>query len=200
MMVHAETGSERSSLVGVSSMGQGPDWDAEARQTAGQTPPAAPAAPVEGQPPLGLYRGQPLASWGIRVVSYLLDVLFGLLLSIPGGVLIGVGAATSGGARVALVTVGSVLLAIGAIVQVWQSGWRQGARGQSWGKQVTGLRTVSAETMQPIGGPTGLLRWLVDSLLGVIGILQLLNYLWPLWDPRRQTWADKVVGSVVLAR
>jgi uncharacterized RDD family membrane protein YckC len=134
------------------------------------------------------------------VVSYLIDLLFGLLLSIPGGVLVGVGAATSGGARVALITVGSVLLAIAAIVQIWQSGWRQGARGQSWGKSVTGLRTVSAETMQPIGGPVGLLRWLVDSLLGAISILQLLNYLWPLWDPRRQTWADKVVGSVVLAR
>ena len=46
----------------------------------------------------------------------------------------------------------------------------------------------------------GLLRWLVDSILGTISILQLLNYLWPLWDARRQTWADKVVGSVVLAR
>jgi hypothetical protein len=46
----------------------------------------------------------------------------------------------------------------------------------------------------------GLLRWFVDSILGAIGILQLLNYLWPLWDPRHQTWADKVVGSVVLAR
>jgi uncharacterized RDD family membrane protein YckC len=155
---------------------------------------------MQGQPPFGLYRGQPLASWGIRVVSYLLDVLFGLLLSIPGGVLVGVGAAAHGGAQVALLTVGSVLLVIGVIVQVWQSGWRQGASGQSWGKSVTGLRTVGAESLQPIGGPMGLLRWLVDSLLGAIWILQLLNYLWPLWDPRRQTWADKVVGSVVLAR
>jgi hypothetical protein len=46
----------------------------------------------------------------------------------------------------------------------------------------------------------GLLRWLVDTILGTISILQLLNYLWPLWDERNQTWADKVVGSVVLAR
>jgi uncharacterized RDD family membrane protein YckC len=156
---------------------------------------------MEGEPALALYQGQPLASWGGRVVAYLIDLLFGLLLSAPGGALIGVGAAaTHGGVRVALIIVGSLLVVVGAIVQVWQSGWRQGARGQSWGKQVTGLRTVSAETMRPIGGPLGLLRWLVDSILGTISILQLLNYLWPLWDPRRQTWADKVVGSVVLAR
>jgi uncharacterized RDD family membrane protein YckC len=153
-----------------------------------------------GPPPPLLYQGQPLASWGSRVGAYLLDVLFGLLLSVPGGVLVGIGAATHGGARVALLTVGSVLLVVAVIVQIWQVGWRQGARGQSWGKSVTGLRTVSAETMRPIGGPMGLLRWLVDSILGAISIVQLLNYLWPLWDSRHQTWTDKVVGSVVLAR
>jgi uncharacterized RDD family membrane protein YckC len=198
MMVTPKQAASSSSLVGVSIMDQGPDSNAEARQTAGQVPRAA---PMEGELPLPLYQGQPLASWGSRVVSYLIDLLFGLLLSVPGGVMIGVGAAaTHGGARVALIAVGSVLLVVGAVVQVWQSGWRQGARGQSWGKSVTGLRTVSAESMRPIGGPMGLLRWFVDSVLGAIGILQLLNYLWPLWDPRRQTWADKVVGSVVLAR
>jgi uncharacterized RDD family membrane protein YckC len=198
MMVTPKQAASSSSLVGVSIMDQGPDSNAEARQTAGQVPRAA---PMEGELPLPLYQGQPLASWGSRVVSYLIDLLFGLLLSAPGGALIGVGAAaTHGGVRVALIAVGSVLLVIGAVVQIWQSGWRQGARGQSWGKSVTGLRTVSAESMRPIGGPMGLLRWFVDSVLGAIGILQLLNYLWPLWDPRRQTWADKVVGSVVLAR
>jgi uncharacterized RDD family membrane protein YckC len=187
---------QSSSSLGVSLVDQGPDSNAEARQTAGQVPSAP---PMEGEPALPLYQGQPLASWGSRVVSYLIDLLFGLLLSAPGGALIGIGAATNGGVRVALIIVGSVLLVIGAIVQIWQSGWRQGARGQSWGKSITGLRTVSAETMRPIGGPQGLLRWFVDSILGTISILQLLNYLWPLWDPRRQTWADKVVGSVVLA-
>jgi hypothetical protein len=107
---------------------------------------------------------------------------------------------THGGVRATLIAAGSVLLVVGAAVQIWQSGWRQGAVGQSWGKSITGLRTVSAQTMRPIGGPMGLLRWLVDTLLGTVWILQVLNYLWPLWDERRQTWADKAVGSVVLAR
>jgi uncharacterized RDD family membrane protein YckC len=196
MMVDAEQAEQRIAGGGLI-VDQGPDSNAEARQTAGQVPRAA---PMEGEPPLALYQGQPLASWGSRVVSYLIDLGFGLLLSAPGGALIGIGAATRGGVRVALIIVGSLLLVIGVIVQIWQSGWRQGARGQSWGKQVTGLRTVSAETMRPIGGPMGLLRWFVDSILGTISILQLLNYLWPLWDARRQTWADKVAGSVVLAR
>jgi len=153
-----------------------------------------------GEPPAPLYRGSRLASWGSRAVAYIIDLLFGLLLSVPGGVLVGIGAASHGALQITLIAVGSVLLAIAVIVQVWQTAWRQGARGQSWGKSVTGLRTVDGETMQPIGGPRGMLRWLVDLVLGSVGILQLLNYLWPLWDERNQTWADKVVGSVVLAR
>jgi uncharacterized RDD family membrane protein YckC len=179
-------------------MNQRPEWTSEAERTAGQVPRAA---PMEGERLLGLYQGRRLASWGIRVVSYIIDWLFGVLLTAPGGVLIGVGAAVShGGVRAALIAVGSVLVVIGGIIQIWQSGWRQGAVGQSWGKSITGLRTVGAHTMRPIGGPRGLLRWFVDTILGVVWILQLLNYLWPLWDDRRQTWADKVAGSVVLAR
>src|SRR6266542_3148614 len=76
----------------------------------------------------------------------------------------------------------------------------QGRRLHSWGKVIMGLRTVDAESMRPIGGPKGLLRWLVDTVIGWFGILWILNYLWPLWDQRNQTWADKAVGSVVLAR
>ena len=196
-MVHVETGSEQPiagggcrswirDLTRTPRRGKPPDrcpqhhrWKASRRSCCTRASPWPPGA----------------AEWS----PYLIDLLFGLLLSAPGGALIGIGAATNGGVRVALIIVGSVLLVIGAIVQIWQSGWRQGARGQSWGKSITGLRTVSAETMRPIGGPMGLLRWFVDSILGTISILQLLNYLWPLWDPRRQTWADKVVGSVVLA-
>jgi uncharacterized RDD family membrane protein YckC len=191
-----------------------PEWTSDTERTVGGVPPATPegvppappggvppAAPMEAEPTLGLYRGRRLASWGIRVVSYIIDWLFGVLLTAPGGVLIGIGSSIfHGGVRGTLIGVGTVLVVIGGVIQIWQSGWRQGARGQSWGKSITGLRTVDADTMRPIGGPRGLLRWLVDTILGAVWILQLLNYLWPLWDSRRQTWADKVAGSVVLAR
>jgi uncharacterized RDD family membrane protein YckC len=176
---------------------QQPEWTTQSQQTAGQVPRAA---PMEGERPLPLHQGRRLASWGSRVVSYIIDAIFGLLLAAPGGILLGIGEAIHGGVAGALIAIGGVLLAIGVIVQIWQSGWRQGALGQSWGKVIMGLRTVDAESMRPIGGPKGLLRWLVDTVIGWFGILWILNYLWPLWDQRNQTWADKAVGSVVLAR
>jgi uncharacterized RDD family membrane protein YckC len=178
-------------------MDQRPEWSTETERSA--TPPPR-AAPIEGERPLPLHQGRRLASWGSRVVAYLLDALIGVLLNAPGGVLVGVGSVTHGAVRAWLLTIGSVLLAVGTIIQIWQTAWRQGARGQSWGKIPIGLRTVDVDTLRPIGGPRGMLRWLVDLVLGAISILQLLNYLWPLWDQRHQTWADKVARSVVLAR
>jgi uncharacterized RDD family membrane protein YckC len=173
-----------------------PRQTAEARRAAEQAPETP---PMQGTV-LSLYRGRRLASWGARVVAYIVDALFGLALAAPGTVLVVVGAATHGAVRGSLLGIGSVLLLIGVLVQIWQTGWRQGAQGQSWGKVVTGLRTVSADDLRPIGGGRGLLRWLVDTVLGWIAVLQLLNYLWPLWDDRNQTWADKAVRSVVLAK
>src|SRR6266542_3975760 len=124
---------------------QQPEWTTQSQQTAGQVPRAA---PMEGERPLPLHQGRRLASWGSRVVSYIIDAIFGLLLAAPGGILLGIGEAIHGGVAGALIAIGGVLLAIGVIVQIWQSGWRQGALGQSWGKVIMGLRMLSASTVR----------------------------------------------------
>ena len=57
-----------------------------------------------------------------------------------------------------------------------------------------GLRTVKAETGQPIGGGMGIVRaiaHIVDQIPCYLG------FLWPLWDDKRQTFADKILGTVV---
>ena len=51
------------------------------------------------------------------------------------------------------------------------------------------------ETGQPIGGAQGIVRYfahILDSITCLIG------YLFPLWDEKRQTFADKVMKTVVL--
>jgi uncharacterized RDD family membrane protein YckC len=70
-----------------------------------------------------------------------------------------------------------------------------GATGQSWGKRMLGLRLVSDNTGEPIGGGMAFARdicHLVDSLACYVG------WLFPLWDAKRQTLADKIVSTVVL--
>jgi uncharacterized RDD family membrane protein YckC len=93
---------------------------------------------------------------------------------------------------------GAIVLVLGylaifayAIVQLV----KQGNTGQTIGKKVVGLKVIKQETGQPIGPGLSIGRQLchvVDSLICYVG------WLFPLWDAKKQTIADKLVGTVVL--
>ncbi|CAN5142731.1 hypothetical protein BH09ACT10_BH09ACT10_02530 [soil metagenome] len=80
-------------------------------------------------------------------------------------------------------------------VSIWNSGVRQGKTGQSLGKKIVGIKVVKVADGQVLGTGTGILRMIMNYILGN---LCFINYLWPLWDDKKQTWHDKIVGSVVL--
>ena len=73
---------------------------------------------------------------------------------------------------------------------------REGRTGFTWGRKALGIRVVDATTAGPIGGGRAFGRYLFASFIS--GNVCLLGYLWALWDPRNQTWHDKVVSSVVV--
>ncbi len=73
--------------------------------------------------------------------------------------------------------------------------WVLGGQGQSYGKRVVGMRLVSEETGQPIGTLNAFLRDLchfIDAVICYVG------FLFPLWDAKRQTLADKIMRTVVV--
>lgn len=143
------------------------------------------------------------ASWGARAGAFLLDVLFTILLYVPGFIVIAIaGAASDTGEDPSggLIALGVLLLVAGFAVQIWNQGWRQGAQGWSWGKQVVGIKLVKAATMQPPGGWLGIGRLLIRSVLGNVtfGVYTLLTYLWPLWDDKKQSLDDKILSTYVV--
>jgi len=70
-----------------------------------------------------------------------------------------------------------------------------GGQGQSLGKKVLKIRLVSEDTGQPIGTLNAFLREIAHIVDGIIcGI----GYLFPLWDAKRQTLADKIMRTVVI--
>ena len=76
------------------------------------------------------------------------------------------------------------------------TGYLVGAKGQSPGMALMGLRCIGEETGQVIGGGMGVVRTIahiVDSIICYIG------WLFPLWDAKRQTIADKLVKTLVVA-
>jgi uncharacterized RDD family membrane protein YckC len=79
--------------------------------------------------------------------------------------------------------------------QIYNSWYLQGTTGQSLGKRVAKLKLISEETGQPVGFGNAFVRQLchiVDGLPCYVG------YFAPLWEPKKQTWADKIMKTVVV--
>ena len=184
---------------------------------AGQPPAGQPygeAQPYADQGYGAQYAGQPAqgglgyATWFQRVGAYLVDAL----VLIPAYVLVFIGIAvgasgvttttdpttgavsTDGGNPVGFVIVGLGYLVMFGIL-IWNQYVRQGRTGWSIGKQTLGIRLLKEDTGQPMGAGMCFVRSIVhilDALPCYIG------FLWPLWDPKRQTFADKIMTTVVV--
>jgi uncharacterized RDD family membrane protein YckC len=162
------------------------------------------ADPYAGQAQGGLG----YATWFQRVGAYLVDAL--LLLPAYVLVFIGIAVGTSGATTTTDPTtgavsteggnpVGFVIIGLGYLVMfgilIWNQYVRQGRTGWSIGKQVLGIRLLKEDTGQPMGAGMCFVRsivHIVDALPCYIG------FLWPLWDAKRQTFADKIMTTVVV--
>lgn len=172
----------------------------------GNTPPPPPPPPPEGgyQPGYGSApSGPPLAAWIQRVGAFLLDQLLTLPLLIPYYIFLPKTTTTVGSDGTPDMTVsgGSFpIVFLILLLMVAISGynrWYKGGQGQSFGKKQLGLTLLGESTGQPIGTAKAFLRDLahfVDSIICYIG------YLFPLWDPKRQTLADKIMTTVVTSK
>jgi uncharacterized RDD family membrane protein YckC len=160
----------------------------------------------------GHSQGQPLASWGLRVVSYIVDGIVGCAVAavaFVAGILISGHATTrtvitAGGVRehsfhASVSGAGAVVTVVGLLLTVAVGAWNRwylgGVTGRSVGKRVMKLRLIDVGTGQPIGPARAFARDVahaLDSLACYVG------WLWPLWDARRQTFADKIISSVVV--
>ncbi|MEV6277054.1 RDD family protein [Nocardia sp. NPDC051832] len=157
--------------------------------------------------------GAAYAGWAARVGAALLD---GLIVGIPVGILFALAFTMGidpGDSRLVLKNdgtfepttvgggideVGIALIASAVLVSFAGSVfliYREGAVGQTPGKALLGIRLISESTGRPMGFWAALGRkfcHIVDALPCYVG------YLFPLWDAKRQTLADKITSSVVV--
>ena len=92
-----------------------------------------------------------------------------------------------------LIALVGYVFGIAAGIRMWI---QRGHLGYDVGDAVLGQRLVSQETGRQLGsGMTVFIRQLAHIL---DGIPCYIGYLWPLWDSRRQTFADKVMKTVVV--
>jgi uncharacterized RDD family membrane protein YckC len=129
------------------------------------------------------------ASWLQRVGSTLID---SLVTALPGWVIILIGIGIGGGFGVFVSLLGYLAI-LGLFI--WNIVIRQGTTGQSVGKQALHVKLVRERDGQVIGPGMSFVRYLAHI---IDAIPCYLGYLWPLWDARRQTFADKVCATVVI--
>lgn len=164
----------------------------------GYPPPAPPPpgyGPQYGGAPYGatgLPPGMPpFARWGQRAGAWLVDNLPAVI----GGWITDVAYYDWGnGPRV----IGWVISAVGIVWAVYNA-YLAGKTGQSTGKRMVGIRLARYTDGQVVGPAYGILRLFMNVVFWAICVIPgILNYLWPLWDQKSQTWSDKIASSVVV--
>lgn len=140
-----------------------------------------------------------LAEWQDRLVSGLIDwlgpmILANVLANIVGAVLL------STDSNLIFNPTG-IVFSLLAVAWTLYQGYLAGETGQSMGMKQSGLRLVSEQTGQPIGGGQGVVRnilFLVNAFCCLVWPVVILDSLFPLWDDKKQTLRDKIAKSVVV--
>ena len=164
------------------------------------------AEAAAGSPPVGYPGVLPVrtdyAPWARRAGALLLDDIPALVaaafFAVGYGLFISALVQSNSGT---VPTAGVVPMAISGILYIGALGWTiynrwilAGRTGQSWGKRLMKIALVNELTSQPIGPVNAFLRDLVHILDGFAYV----GYLWPLWDEKKQTFADKLMKTIVV--
>ncbi|GAB3298465.1 RDD family protein [Parasphingorhabdus pacifica] len=188
--------------------GYGPPSGPQPQQPYG--PPSGPmqqapygAPPGHGGPP-GFHPAGRLAGWGTRFLGYLIDaaIATGLLLAVVALIvlLVLIGVWSEDDTVIGVMgIVGTLLYVVGLLgvtaFSIWNLCYRRGITGQTIGQKKVKIKLVSEFTAQPIGFGNAFLRQLCHILDGMACSI---GYFWPLWDEKNQTFADKIMTTVVI--
>ncbi|MGI8945343.1 MAG: RDD family protein [Thermoleophilaceae bacterium] len=165
--------------------------------------------PPGGGPPPGA-----LAGWGSRLGAYVIDSLVVLVPGLILGVFLIGGAFGLGGTENEDIAIGALVIAsllwivlLGVLWLIYAPPLmsRQGERnGQTWGKQVVGIRVVRDNGEQWTFGPAALREVVLKNLAvgiasSVIPVIPwFLNFFWPLWDDQNRALHDIGASSHVV--
>jgi uncharacterized RDD family membrane protein YckC len=130
--------------------------------------------------------------------SILVGVGMGLIYLVAGGILSGL--ARLGGTNAASGVCCMMILLFPLatlLVGLYNSVYLVSQRGFSIGQGVVNIKVVDGNG-NLLSQTTALVRLLAKAAFGLVPVLPLLDLLWPLWDPYRQTLHDKAVGCYVI--
>ena len=158
-------------------------------------------------PVLGRYV---LASWWSRVGAQLIDgVIIGvgaLVLFLPIGAALGLGFASDSDASIGAAIVGLLfwVLCVTVIAVLYAPILMSRTNGKTLGRMVVNIRVVRAKG-EPITFGFAMLREVAVKAIGfgiagsfTVGLANLADYLWPLWDEQNRCLHDFIVDTRVV--
>jgi uncharacterized RDD family membrane protein YckC len=144
------------------------------------------------------------AEWGDRAIATLWDVLYmwptwiafiGSTVVLVTGLVANGNDTDSGVALIIAGAIGFLAATVWSIVRMVRNTMiRQGRTGQTWGKAKVGIWVVKTSGGVP-GVASCVGRYFLHALINQAFYL---DYLWPLWDPQKQTLTDKILDTVVI--
>ena len=126
-----------------------------------------------------------LAGWGSRFGAWILDYIITMI----GYFAILIVASFFGDAGALLGVLGMLVFVLGYPI------YFIGSRGQTPGKMALGIKVVRDGSAAPVGYGLATGRFFATILSG---LPLYLGYLWPLWDAKKQTFHDKICGTLVV--
>jgi uncharacterized RDD family membrane protein YckC len=156
-------------------------------------------------------QGRVLAHWWKRVVAFFIDAVILWVVNLILGAILGgfldftteptfnpnTGQIEGGSGFFVGLILGNVILAlVGIAYHVFFNG---NEKGQTPGKMVMKIQVRSEATGGPAGYGKAALRYIVGGVLFLLCIVPgVVDLLFPLWDPKRQTIHDKAANTLVI--
>jgi uncharacterized RDD family membrane protein YckC len=145
----------------------------------------------------------PYASWGRRVGGYVIDAILYLVVdgildkAIKKGARLHVTMHSGGVVHRHTISVDAIVISL-VVSLVYATILIGSRRGQTVGMMLVNVRARRDEGHATVGYGKAFLRSLIEVIFRLTVILGIIDLLFPLWDSKRQTLHDKIVGTVVL--
>lgn len=148
----------------------------------------SPPSPPEAWEPVDSL-GRPLAAWGQRVLAFVIDELFILVIAELAQFALGLRSGIGG-------NVLALAMAIG-----YYAALNGSEMGQTFGKRAMYIQVRDQATGGRIDARRAALRYVVVGLFRIIPFFMLwtiFDGVWAMWDRNRQTIHDKFAGTLVV--
>jgi uncharacterized RDD family membrane protein YckC len=133
---------------------------------------------------------QDYAGWFSRVGAQLIDQISLGVAAVAAGLIVGAAAGSDAG-----IVVGIVVYFVGMLV--YYTMFHGSESGQTLGKRAASI-AVRGDTGARASYGQAFGRVAIMWIFQLFSPIQLLNFLWPLWDRRNQALHDKIASTIVV--